>query len=135
VVEGPVGNEPNAALATQYIGNAFVSAARAHNSAIQGNLRAARNEVWAVRRQLRLASQWADLDQQREINRLEGQVIELEARLADEGGNPQAQSAALMREFLTTYDTMSGGGAGTVMESEPPATEMAPVESGAPVTP
>lgn len=138
VAEGAPAAEPNAVLATQYVGNAFVAAARAHNALMQSNPRAARNEVWGLRRQLRLASQWATLDQQREINRLEGQVIELEAQLAEEDGNPQGESSTLLRNFLASYDAMvagEGGGAGrsedevaTGVEAlEQPATESVPV--------
>lgn len=121
VSEGAPASEPNPALTTQYLGNAFVSAARAHNAIVQGNFRAARNEIMAIRRQLRLAEQWATLEQQRAINRLEGQVIEVEAQLGLETGNPRGESARLLRDFLSTYDALAageGGGAGGVEPEE-----------------
>lgn len=135
----------DAGLARDYLGNAFVSAARVHTAVIDGEFNAAQNSLNDVKRQMNLAEQHATLEQQRTLNRLEAQVIDLQGELDAQSPGAMQSSNQMVRAFFDYYQQLAstGGGAGQGLEQQPgdyppPAQvepEREPLRNQAPVEP
>jgi hypothetical protein len=99
-------------LTRDYVGNAYLAAARAHRAIATGNFRTGRNDLLDVRRALRSASRSADADQQAELSRMLTALERLEAAVTR--GDPRSATASrrLVDGLATLFDTYAGIGAG-----------------------
>lgn len=114
-------------VARDFVGNAFVAAARVHKHVVQGEYHAARGAVLDMRRQLRLATERASLEQQRVINRLDGHAIEVEAMIERQSPEAVQASNMLMQTFFAYYDMLALEATGA---TAPVAPEMVEPASG-----
>lgn len=102
----------DAVLTRDYVGNAYLAAARAHRAIAMGNYRAGRNDLLDVRRALRFAGQSADSDQQAEIRRMLEELDRLEAAVTRGDPRSVAASRRMVDGLVTLFDTYAGFGAG-----------------------
>ncbi|MFN3428833.1 MAG: hypothetical protein ACK46X_02645 [Candidatus Sericytochromatia bacterium] len=102
----------DAVLTRDYVGNAYLAAARAHRAIAMGNYRAGRSDLFDVRRALRFAAQSADADQQAEIARMIEELDRLEAAVTR--GDPRAVTGTrrMLDALVSLFDTYAGVGAG-----------------------
>lgn len=119
---GGGGPQPNMAHAQQQLGDAFMSAARAHTEIVNGDYAAATRDEAAGLRKLREAMGSAPVGMQQKLLPLE--PLALSAQHLASQRNPAAMHASLqvMQGYFHYYDQLAsaGGGAGTASPASQP---------------